>query len=166
MISNSIERLDQFIKRILSYSQNNRTALEIEPIQIKNTISDIIDGLQNMKQGKGINFEIEIQQLADFYTDKFRFNTIVENLISNAIKYHKSTGTDRFIKITAISNENVLQLEIVDNGIGIPIEYHKKIFDMFFKISSKSEGSGIGLYIVKDTVEKLEGTIKTIEVSI
>ena len=58
MISNSIERLDQFIKRILSYSQNNRTALEIESVQIKNTISDIIDGLQNMKQGKGINFEI------------------------------------------------------------------------------------------------------------
>ncbi|MEM8522949.1 PAS domain S-box-containing protein [Flavobacterium sp. PL12] len=159
MISNSIERLDQFIKRILSYSQNNRTALEIEPVQIKNTISDIIDGLQNMKQGKGIHFKIEVQQLTNFYTDKLRFNTIVENLISNAIKYHKSTGTDRFIEITALLNEKELQLVIADNGIGIPLEYHNKIFDMFFRISSKSEGSGIGLYIVKDTVEKLEGTI-------
>ena len=159
MIKNSIERLDEFIKKILSYSQNNRTELDIETISVKKTILNIVDCLQNMKQANGIHFEIDVQELSPFSTDKLRFNTIMENLISNAIKYHKMSGTERFIKVKAIVNEQVLQLEIADNGIGIPLQHQEKIFDMFFRISSKSEGSGIGLYIVKDTIEKLEGSI-------
>ncbi|RXJ45718.1 PAS domain S-box protein [Gelidibacter gilvus] len=162
MIKNSINRLDEFVKKILIYSRNDRTDLELEIIPVKKTILNIIASLQNMKQAKDIHFEIEVQELSPFCTDKLRFNTIVENLISNAIKYHKPRSSDRFIKVKAVAHKEMMQLEIVDNGIGIPLMYKEKIFDMFFRISSKSEGSGIGLYIVKDTIEKLEGSIKVI----
>ena len=162
MIGTSVERLDQFIKRILSYSQNNRTGLDIEKIEVEETIQNIFTDIKNTTQAKGINFEINIQKGCNFYSDKVRFYAVLENLISNAVKYHKNVGTDRFIKVVAKTNENNLQIEIIDNGMGIPLEFHKKIFDMFFRISSKSEGSGIGLYIVKDTVEKLEGTVKIV----
>ena len=160
MISTSIERLDQFIKRILSYSQNNRVGLDIEKIEIQNTVQMIYAALQNTRQAVGITFEVDIQEGCNFYSDKVRFYAILENLISNAVKYHKIVGSDRFIRVIAKTSDENLQLEIIDNGIGIPLEYHKKIFDMFFRISSKSEGSGIGLYIVKDTIEKLEGTVR------
>ena len=162
MITNSLNRLDEFVKKILIYSQNNRTELEIELIPLKQTILNIITAFQNTDQAKGIRFEIDIQELSPFCTDRLRFVTVVENLISNAIKYHKSRGTDRFIKVTAVAQEKMLWLEIVDNGIGVPSQYKEKIFEMFFRISSKSHGSGIGLYIVKDTVEKLKGSIDII----
>lgn len=159
MIKSSINRLDEFIRKILSYSQNKRTGLHAEQILVKKTILTIVDSLQNMDNAKGIHFEIDIQEDFTFFTDKLGFNTIVENIISNAIKYHKSFNTERFIKVTGNVTNEMLQLKIADNGIGIATKHQDKIFDMFFRISSRSEGSGIGLYIVKDTIEKLEGSI-------
>lgn len=160
MIRNSINRLDEFIKNILSYSRNKRTGLEIKKIPLQKTILDIVDSLHSMEEAKGIHFEIDIQEKIPFYSDSLRFNTILENLISNAVKYHKKNQTDSYIKIIGKSNNKKLQLSIVDNGIGIDSAHHNKIFDMFFRLSGKTEGSGIGLYIVKETVQKLEGSIQ------
>ena len=160
MIKTSINRLDEFIRKILTYSQNNRTDLELKTIPLKKSFDSIINSLQNMEQAKGIHFEIEIQEKFAFYTDKLRFNTIMENLISNAIKYHKFVDSVRFIKVNGVVDQEKLELTITDNGIGIPSEFQDKIFDMFFRISNNIEGSGIGLYIVKETVEKLEGSIQ------
>ena len=160
MIRNSINRLDEFIKNILSYSRNNRTELEIEKISLQKTTIDIVDSLHSMEDAKGIHFEINIKEQYPFYSDKLRFNTILENLVSNAIKYHQKDESDRYIKITGQSDPEKLQFSIVDNGIGIAPAHHAKIFDMFFRLSSNKDGSGIGLYIVKDTVEILQGTIQ------
>lgn len=161
MIRNSINRLDEFIKNILSYSRNNRTGLEAEKISIQETVSGILDSLQSVSEAKGINFQIDIQESQPFYTDRLRFNTILENLVSNAIKYHKEEEeSDKYIKITGFADQENLQISIADNGIGIAPEYHKKIFDMFFRISGNKDGSGIGLYIVKDTIEILQGSIE------
>jgi PAS domain S-box-containing protein len=161
MIRNSINRLDEFIKNILSYSRNNRTGLEVEKISIQETVLAIVASLQCMKEAKGILYEIDIKEQQSFYTDRLRFNTILENLISNAIKYHKKEESGRYIKILGHSDHEKLQLIISDNGIGIAPAHHQKIFDMFFRLSGKKDGSGIGLYIVKDTVEILQGSIKT-----
>ncbi|MFT5673686.1 MAG: signal transduction histidine kinase [Urechidicola sp.] len=160
MIKNSINRLDEFIRKILSYSQNNRTDLQIEAIPVKKTILNIVSSLQNVVQAKGIHFEVDIEEQSPFCTDKLGFNTILENLISNAVKYHKPFQSKRFIRVTGKVGDKNIQLKISDNGIGIPLQFQEKIFDMFYRISSKSTGSGIGLYIVKDTVEKLQGTIQ------
>lgn len=160
MIRNSVNRLDEFIKNILSYSRNNRTGLEIEKISIQETVSDILDSLQTMSEAKGINYEIDLKELQPFYTDRLRFNTILENLISNAIKYHKEEQTGKYIRITGVSDIEYLYINITDNGVGIGPEYHQKIFEMFFRISGNKDGSGIGLYIVKDTIEILQGSIE------
>jgi PAS domain S-box-containing protein len=159
MIRNSVNRLDEFIKNILSYSRNNRTGLEIEKIAIQQTATAIVDSLESMKEAKGILYEIDVIEKYPFYTDRLRFNTIVENLISNAIKYHKKEESGRYIKIHGYSDLEKLELTISDNGIGIAAEHHEKIFDMFFRLSGKKDGSGIGLYIVKDTIEILHGSI-------
>lgn len=159
LIRISINRLDDFIKNILSYSRNNRTGLEVVHISINEMMLDIVDSLQRMKEAKGIRFEIEIKEQKPFYTDKLRFTTILKNLISNAIKYHKINEADRFVKIFGHSDHDNLHFSIEDNGIGIDPAYHKKIFEMFFRLSGK-DGSGIGLYIVKDAVEILQGSIE------
>ena len=97
-----------------------------------------------------------------FFNDKHRFSTVVENLISNAIKYHKPKTNDnkhRFIKISGSCNSKALKLQIADNGIGISSQHHEKIYDMYFRLSGQVSGSGIGLYIVKETIQKLQGSI-------
>ncbi|HSN47422.1 MAG TPA: HAMP domain-containing sensor histidine kinase, partial [Flavobacterium sp.] len=94
------------------------------------------------------------------YSDRIRFNTVLENLISNAIKYHQKDRPDRYIKITGQSDHKKLQLTVADNGIGMASKHHVKIFDMFYRLSGNKDGSGIGLYIVKETVQILRGSIE------
>jgi PAS domain S-box-containing protein len=159
LIRSSINRLDEFIKNILNYSRNNRTGIEVQQIPLNEMVFDLIESLQCMKNANGIRYEVEINEQYPFFTDKLRLTTILKNLISNAIKYHKKKQADRFVKIVGNSDQENLHLSIVDNGIGIAPEYHQKIFEMFFRLSGK-DGSGIGLYIVKDAVEMLQGTIE------
>ena len=132
----------------------------VEKIKVKASIDEIIESLHNTKGAETIQFDIKIKEQESFYSDAQRFNTILENLISNAIKYHKKSGQSRFIKIVGKTDKDNLNLIIKDNGIGIAPEYHNKIFDMFFRLSGKTDGSGIGLYIVKEILGKLQGSIK------
>jgi PAS domain S-box-containing protein len=160
MIRSSINRLDGFIKNILSYSQNNRTGLETVKIPVKKTIHEIVDSVSNIKDAEGISFQVNIDEKHPFYSDWQRLNTILENLITNAIKYHTEEVSGRYIKITGTTDNEELKLSISDNGIGIDPEFHDKIFDMFYRLSGTTPGSGFGLYIVKETLEKLHGTIE------
>ncbi len=160
MIRSSIIRLDSFIKNILNYSRNNRTELENKKIPVINTIHEIVDALRNMKEADGISFQIDIDERQPFYSDQQRFNTIMENLISNAIKYHTKEGSGRYLKIIGTSGIDELTLTISDNGTGIALKFHEKIFEMFYRLPGKTEGSGLGLYIVKDTIEKMKGSIE------
>lgn len=159
MIRESVDRLDNFIKNILNYSRNNRLSLKVQKIDLQKNINEIVRSYTGNPDTKDIEFIIDINQQQPFFGDQIRLNTIIENLISNAIKYHKEEGTDNFIKISSESDSEILTLTITDNGIGIDPKYHTKIFDMFYRLNSKKVGSGIGLYIVRDTVELLQGTI-------
>lgn len=160
MIRTSINRLDGFIKNILSYSQNNRTGLESQKIPIKKTIHEIVNSVSNIKEAKGISFQIDIDEQKPFYSDWQRFNTILENLISNAIKHHTQEVSGRYLKLTGTIDDEELKLSISDNGIGIDAAYHKKIFDMFYRLPGSTSGSGFGLYIVKESLNKIHGTIE------
>lgn len=159
MIRESVYRLDNFIKNILNYSRNNRLSLEVQKIDLQKNINDIVRSYTGNPDTRDIEFIIDINQQQPFYNDQIRLNTVIENLISNAVKYHKEEGTDHFIKISSHSDSKKLTLTVTDNGIGIDPKYHTKIFDMFYRLTSKKVGSGIGLYIVRDTIEILEGTV-------
>lgn len=159
MIRNRINRLDGFIQKILSYSKNNRTEIGVEQIPVQKTIEETFDMLSNMKDAEGIKFEVNIDAKEPFFSDLQRFTTVIENLISNAIKYHKREIDGRFIKVTGTTYKDKLCLKIEDNGVGIAPEYHQKIFEMFYHLPGNKAGTGIGLYIVKEIIEKLEGSI-------
>lgn len=160
MIRSSINRLDEFIKNILNYSRNNRIQLLIEKISVEDTIINTVNSLRNIPKAQGIDIIVESKQTKPFYSDALRFNTILENLISNAINHHKVNDSNRFIKIETQFKNNKLYITIADNGVGIESQYHKKIFEMFYRVSGETDGTGIGLYIVKDAVEKIQGTIE------
>lgn len=159
MIRNGINRLDSFIKNILSYSRNNRIDLEITQIPVTKTIQQTIASLRNIRNALNIDFRVAIDERNDFYSDRQGFQTIMENLISNAIKFHNRAAADRYISVTGHVAADQLELTVEDNGIGIEAEHLERIFEMFFRATAHIDGSGIGLYIVREIVTKLEGTI-------
>jgi signal transduction histidine kinase len=95
-----------------------------------------------------------------FYCDTWRLSEILRNLISNSVKYRNTSISNSKIEVRAVVSPTLCHLEFCDNGIGIAAHHLAKVFDMFFRAHEKSDGSGLGLYIVKKAVEKLGGSIK------
>jgi signal transduction histidine kinase len=93
-------------------------------------------------------------------SDATRVRIVLANLLSNAFKYSKPAKENAFIKIGSIRTPTHIEIAIHDNGTGIDQQYLPKIFDMFFQANDNSEGSGLGLYIVKETLEKIQGEIR------
>ena len=109
---------------------------------------------------ENIKKSILVNSKAPLYTDVYRLSVIINNLVSNAIKYRDANKQQSLISIEASISESNLFVVFTDNGIGISQDYINKIFDMFFRATDRSEGAGLGLYIVKETVEKLHGDIR------
>jgi len=159
MIRNGVNRLDRFIKNVLNYSRNNRQEPEIEPIPLPETVSQAVAAVAGSRESTDIEFDIRIDVEAPFHSDCQSFNTMIENLVSNAIKFHRRDAKEKFVRISGKSTRKKLFLEVADNGIGIEPEFHDKIFDIFFRLSGKVDGSGLGLYLVQEIVHNLGGTI-------
>ncbi len=107
-----------------------------------------------------IEKQVEIDSDVDFYSDKRRLKVIFNNLISNSIRYFNPYIDNPYVKISIKTDEEKSVIKILDNGLGIENQYLEKIFDMFFRASNNSKGTGIGLYIVKETIQKVNGAIK------
>ena len=158
-IEKNVKKLDGFIQDIVNYSRNARIDVQSEKIDFKNLFSEVIENLKFIQGAERIKFHIEEKTEVDFFSDKNRIRTLINNLISNAIKYHNYQQEHLFIEINILLTKENGLIIIKDNGQGIPEKYHSKIFEMFFRASEKSEGSGLGLYIVKEIIDKLKGTI-------
>ena len=160
LMEESILKLDNTIKDIVTYSRNNRTDIIREKIKVKSLIKDLVDNLKYLEPtGTSLNEAIVFKGINILNADKSRLQTILNNLISNSIRYRQ---TSRQLKIqikTEITNDKVI-LSVEDNGIGIKEQHIDRIFDMFYRTNDSSTGSGLGLYIVKETINKLGGSIE------
>jgi signal transduction histidine kinase len=162
MMENSIHKLDETLKEILDYSRNARKELTIEKIDVHKIVSENLERMQYMPGAQDIRKEVIIDEQSPFYSDKYRLSFIVNNLISNAIKYHDPDKAEPFLQITIVTRRNKAVMEFKDNGIGIDENHLTRVFDMFFRATHKNDGAGLGLYIVKEAVEKLNGDIKIV----
>lgn len=160
MMKSSICKLDDTLKEILEYSRNARQGLMVNEIDFQKTINDNFERMQFMPGYERIRKEIYIEGDSHFYTDPYRLSLILNNLISNAIKYSDPSKETSFIQINIKPDAEKVTLVFKDNGIGIDNDYIQKVFNMFFRATEKNEGAGLGLYIVKEAVEKLCGTIQ------
>ena len=160
MLEGSINKLDGFIQDILDYSRNSRLEVRKEEINFKQLISDITNNLKYIGYDKHkIEIKVEVNNPVPFHSDRSRLNVILNNLISNAIRYQNATSDERFVKIKVDTSDTETNIVVKDNGIGISKDQHEKIFGMFYRVSENSVGSGLGLYLVKETVDKLKGHI-------
>jgi signal transduction histidine kinase len=155
----SVNRLESFIDEVLEYSRTNRRDLIFEEVNLKQLIGEINEKFQFLDGYEKIwftyNFQSEVVR-----TDKFLMRVVLSNLLSNAIKYQKTKEDHQpEIRLRSYTEKNYLIIEVADNGEGIPEEYQKKIFDMFYRGTVNSTGSGLGLYIAREAVHKMNGEI-------
>lgn len=159
MMKRGLHRSDTTIKAILDYSRNVRLESITESVDVGWEVESYIETIQYMPEAMGITFKIDIQDQQVFFTDRMRFTTILHNLITNAIKYQRQESENKHVRVTFRTEDRLGILEVEDNGEGIPAENYETIFQMFVRHSSKSIGSGLGLYMCREMVKKVGGTI-------
>ncbi|MEM6524137.1 MAG: ATP-binding protein [Bacteroidota bacterium] len=159
MMEDCLKRLDKYIKDITDYSRNTRMEPEIEKVDAKKVIDRVMKEQSFLPCAPHIRKEIVINNSHELYSDRKRLEIILNNLISNAIKHHNLHQSDPFLRVELDVRRAKCIISITDNGNGISARHMDKIFEMFYKATESSAGSGLGLYITKETVEKLRGTI-------
>jgi signal transduction histidine kinase len=159
IIGQKIKQLDNFISDVLSHSKNLKLDVKIEKIDLELLIENSFKDLDYLKGADTIIKHLDISSEA-FFSDKWRIGEIFRNLISNSIKYRDFEKPNAEIRIKVQTNPDRSIITFSDNGIGISVADQNKIFDMFYRASVQSDGSGLGLYIVKNAVEKIGGLLK------
>ena len=157
MIQDRIHHLDILLKDLISVSYNNEIQKEYEPFHFEEEINSILVLLKNPDQKIKVN--VDVTQQSDFKTDPIRVRTILRNLLSNSFKYCSPETPAPFIHINVRVRPSHCAILLRDNGIGIHQNFKSRIYEMFFRATERSAGSGLGLYIVKSMVEKLKGRI-------
>jgi PAS domain S-box-containing protein len=158
-IEGRVKKLDEFIKSMLNYARVNRSEIVYEHISLKEMIEGCIQELEYLDSFSSVKTHVAVKnERVLFKTDPLRIRIVLSNIISNAYKYY-NPSVKSHLKIHAVITPNAVEISFRDNGIGIKKEYVKKVFDMFYRATEKSQGSGLGMYIVKQAVDKLKGTI-------
>ena len=160
LISKNLDRLDFFIVEILELSRNSRLPLIKEPIKFKEIVENVFEELEHLGNAALIRKIIDIPESKDFQSDKHRIVVIFRNILSNAIKYSMPRFKESFIQISVSFDKEGALIQVKDNGIGIEENHLAKVFEMFYRATDQQAGSGLGLYIVKEMVEKLSGSIE------
>ena len=154
-----INKLDETLKEILDYSRNARQDTLIERVDLKKAIVENLEKLKYMPGFERLEVKLAVDRATVFLTDAYRLSVILNNIISNAIKYQDLEKKQSFMDIQVTVKPDIAILQFADNGIGIDESVIGKIFSMFYRATDKSDGSGLGLYIVKEAVDKLHGNI-------
>jgi signal transduction histidine kinase len=159
MMKDRVHSLDKFIKDITDYSRNNRLDIVQEKVKLYALAEEVWESLKFTPEASRIVFNIDIPEEITVDSDKNRLKVIISNLVSNAIRYHDDKKDVQYIRLAAELSDSMFYMRVEDNGQGIAKEYHTKIFDMFYRGNEQSKGSGLGLYIVKEALMKLSGSI-------
>lgn len=159
-ILKSTRRLDSLLSDLLELTQVKQAVIEPDKINFREIVDEVLGSFEHFPRFHDIKFKIDIEQEGVFWSDRTLVYSIIQNLIENPIKYCRADDLIPFLKIRIMANENHVSMTFADNGIGISREVQAKVFEMFFKENCESPGTGLGLHIVKLSVDKLGGTVK------
>lgn len=158
-IEKSVVKLEMVIRHLTQFSRNMSAVTKSEFL-FDDVVQEVLTDLRYFSSSENIAIIRNYCGNDTVVSDFLRLKIVLTNLVTNAIKYRDKTKPENFIRINFVKGEASDIIEIEDNGIGIEKEYQDKVFDMFFRGTTTSEGSGLGLFIVKDIVEKLDGQIE------
>jgi signal transduction histidine kinase len=159
IIEERIKKLDLIISDILNLSRSKKIDVKIEELDLRELIEETIADIRFNKGASSISLDYQAHPSHTFKSDYNQVKIILSNLLANAVKYHNLDQPNPFIRVTFKRTRNVVEISVEDNGRGISKENVPKIFDMFFRAAEDKEGTGLGLYIVKEALTKIKGII-------
>jgi PAS domain S-box-containing protein len=162
MLVSSSKRLDIILMSLLEAVQIKSSTVQAEEVQVEQLVSEVFAELEKNYSLDKMNIRMEYDKKLLLFTDKRLIRLILLRLIENSLQYQDHSKTDRFIRISIGANHKHYIISISDNGIGIAPEISSRVFEMFFRGTEGSKGSGLGLYIVRQAVLQLKGTIELI----
>lgn len=159
MIEKSTNALNDFLSNIINYYQNTQNDEMLKRIQLKELVDESINKCRSLANAERITFRTEINQSTDFLSDGQRIRIVLNNLIANAIKFRDESREEQTVTIQVVGNMEKARFTVADNGVAISEERLPHIFEMFGDTGNKTAGAGIGLYIAREAVKKLNGNI-------
>ncbi len=160
MMEDRVKKLDAIFSDILNYSRNIKTDIKRVTFRLGEIVDDVISDVKFNDGADSIRLDYDEELFHLLRTDYYQLKVVLSNLISNAVKYHDSTKKDQWIGVRFERFNKDVQITISDNGKGIHPESQHKVFDMFYRASSEADGSGLGLFIVKQALDKINGHIR------
>jgi signal transduction histidine kinase len=157
MVDGSATRLDGTIQQILEYSRNSRLDLAHETFDVVAMVQQSYNDLRFSAEGQ-MELLLDIQTDPFVVSDKSRLGVLLKNIIGNSIKYRRK-DIDSFVQFSLARKDGKLIMKVTDNGEGINAQHLDKIFSMFYRGTTSSIGTGLGLYICKEIVNKLNGDL-------
>ena len=160
MLDKSAFQLKRTLDELLNLTRIKQGQIIPEEVLIEEIINDVTEGLKYNEGFSNVEIIVNLNMEHKVCSDRRLLSSIFQNLLENAIKY-RNTSRDRksWVMITANKIKRGLQVQVQDNGEGISKKLQEKVFDMFYRAHEYSSGSGLGLYIVKNAVEKIKGSI-------
>lgn len=159
LMDRSVLKLDTFIRNLTDFSRITRLEIQHQEVNFDELLEEINESLLYMERASSVRKDIELDLKCPLYGDRFHLGIVLSNLISNAIKYQDHSKEESWVKVRIEVSTHEARINVEDNGIGIPKKHQDRLFELFFRASNQSFGSGLGLYITKNAVEKMGGAI-------
>lgn len=157
MIAN-VDHLSQLVQDVLNLARSDVATEDETAINLHGLVEEVLHVHQEAIEEANIDTRIDLT-CHEVRSSRFRIRQILQNFVSNAIKYHDPAKSKKHLSITSVINERGFVLTVADNGLGVADELGESVFDIFVRGSSKHSGNGLGLYLVKKHAEMLGGTV-------
>ncbi|AUO00046.1 hypothetical protein C0V70_18435 [Bacteriovorax stolpii] len=151
-------KLSKLIEDILTLTKADVMDEEKSLFSFDEYIKEVQEKYDYIIKENNVKIEGSFNQKKDFLVQKTRLTQVLDNLVSNSIKYFNKDSKDPYVRINVFNDPNKIYIQVEDNGKGIPAEKHNQVFGMFKRFdNSDIQGSGLGLYIIKKNMQKLNG---------
>lgn len=159
MMRTSVTKLDGFIREVLDYSTNARVEMSTQKIDFQELLTELFEQILNKSDTRVAKLKVNVTGADPFFSDKRRLSIVLNNLLSNSLKFYDESKESTLIDVSIHIENSQALIRFKDNGIGIEAKFMDKLFTMFYRATDKSPGSGLGLYIAREVVKKLKGSI-------
>jgi len=158
-IEKTCSKMELLLDDFEQFLSNSRQRVVAHPVDVREVIEEVLQDFQVVVEAEHIQVLMTCDQPVPFYTDKNRFCVILTHLISNAIQFRNNERERMEVRIQVKVFPSFCTVQVRDNGVGIEDQVRPHIFDLFYRGSTQSTGSGVGLYVVKEVLNKMKGSI-------
>ncbi len=156
------QTMDKMLEKLLMVNEIHEASVEpkAREINIKELIKNTLAEYKEKLEAQTIQLQLSVEPQLKLKTLPKLLEIILKNLIENAMQFMRSNAKEgAYIKINAYKKNGILQLHVADNGQGIAKEDFSKVFKMYVRANTRSQGNGLGLYVVKKAIHALQGQI-------